>query len=98
MEAFAVTLAIMIANSIASAQWEQTNVPEGGFISVIFRDPTSGYIFAGGKREVSTLVSEDLHPGSYQVSSDASGMPGGVYYYRLKTNTFSQTRSMILSK
>ncbi len=29
-------------------QWTQTNGPEGGSISVIFNDATSGYIFAGG--------------------------------------------------
>src|SRR5436190_4435567 len=30
------------------AQWVKTNGPEGGYVSVIFNDPTSGYTFTGG--------------------------------------------------
>src|SRR5437867_4218745 len=39
---------IVCAMRPVMAQWVQTNGPEGGFINVIFNDPTSGYIFAGG--------------------------------------------------
>jgi hypothetical protein len=34
-------------------------------------------------REVATLVNENLPPGSYEVKFDASGLPSGVYFYRL---------------
>jgi hypothetical protein len=34
-------------------------------------------------REVSVLVNEHKAPGAYQVRFDASGLAGGVYFYRL---------------
>jgi len=32
-------------------------------------------------REVATLVNEEMRPGSYEVTWDASGFPSGVYFY-----------------
>ena len=49
-------------------------------------------------REVATLVNEEKPVGSYKVSFDASQLPSGVYYYRLQTGDFSQTKKMILLK
>lgn len=48
--------------------------------------------------EVKTLLSENLQPGSYQVSFNAGNLPSGVYFYRLKTSGFSDTKRMILVK
>lgn len=48
--------------------------------------------------EVKTLLSEDLQPGSYQVTFNAGNLPSGVYFYRLITNGFSDTKRMILVK
>ncbi len=45
---------------------------------------------------VSTIVNEFKYPGEYQVSWDASNMPSGVYYYRLQTQKFTETKKMIL--
>ncbi|MEK9136655.1 MAG: hypothetical protein AAB393_05985, partial [Bacteroidota bacterium] len=39
---------ILCAIHSVTAQWAQTNGPEGGSTSVIFNDATSGYIFVGG--------------------------------------------------
>jgi len=47
-------------------------------------------------REVRTLVNENLPPGNYDVRWDATGMPSGVYLYRLTAGNFSQTRKMTL--
>jgi hypothetical protein len=49
-------------------------------------------------REVRTLVNEDLPPGSYEVTWDATGMPSGVYLYKLTAGSFTQTRKMILMR
>lgn len=49
-------------------------------------------------REVATLVSEQLMPGTYEVQWDASNYPSGIYFYKLETNTFGQTRKMVLVK
>ena len=48
--------------------------------------------------EVSTLVAEKLSAGNYHVEWDASGFVSGVYYYRLKTEQFVETRKLILLK
>jgi hypothetical protein len=49
-------------------------------------------------REVATLVNEVKTPGSYTVPFDASGLPSGVYLYRMMAGGFSSTRKMILTK
>ena len=48
--------------------------------------------------EVTSLVNQQLNPGTYEVSWDASVYPSGVYYYRLESGTFTQTRKMVLIK
>jgi N-acetylmuramoyl-L-alanine amidase len=47
-------------------------------------------------REVATLVNENLQPGNYEVTFDATGLPSGVYYYRLTAGGFSSVRKMVL--
>jgi hypothetical protein len=49
-------------------------------------------------REVVTLVNEKLQPGTYEVEWDASNYPSGVYFYKLITNSFNQTKRMVLIK
>ena len=45
---------------------------------------------------VSTLVNEEKPSGNYSVIFDASGLSSGVYFYRLTSGSFNQTRKMIL--
>ena len=55
-------------------------------------------------QEVATLMNEEMRPGSYEVTWDASGMArqtegglaSGVYLYRLQAGGFSQTRKLVL--
>lgn len=49
-------------------------------------------------REVKTLVNENLKAGEYEVSFTAANLPGGVYFYRLQTADFTETRKMVLIK
>ncbi len=49
-------------------------------------------------REVATLVNEQLKPGTYEVEFDGSNLPSGVYYCKLTTGDFNQSRKMILIK
>ncbi len=49
-------------------------------------------------REVATLVNEEMKPGSYAVSLDGSKLPSGVYFYRLQSGDFVQTRKALLMK
>jgi hypothetical protein len=47
-------------------------------------------------REVAVLVNETKPPGAYQVRFDGSGLPSGVYFYRLEAGGFVETRKMLL--
>lgn len=49
-------------------------------------------------REVATLVNEELKPGSYEYEWDGSKYSSGVYFYRLQTKEFSQTKKLVLLK
>ena len=48
--------------------------------------------------ELSTLVNEWREPGIYRVSWDATERTAGVYYIRLRTENFVETRKMVLLK
>ena len=49
-------------------------------------------------REVATLVSEEMKPGSYEVTFDAAGLANGVYLYRLTAGSFSDVKKLLLLK
>ncbi len=49
-------------------------------------------------REISTLVNEQLQPGTYEVEWDGTNFPSGVYFYKLITSDFTETRKMVLVK
>ncbi len=49
-------------------------------------------------REVSVLVNEELKPGTYEVEWNASNYPSGVYFYKLISGVYSETRKMVLIK
>jgi hypothetical protein len=47
---------------------------------------------------MATLINERQAAGNYQIQFNASSLPSGIYYYRLTTHGFSQTRAMVLIK
>ena len=49
-------------------------------------------------REVQTLVNERLQPGTYEAAFDGSALNTGIYFYKLITGTFSETKKMLLIK
>ena len=49
-------------------------------------------------REISTIVKEVKHPGTHEVTFDASELPSGVYFYRLTNGNYSATKKMVLMK
>jgi hypothetical protein len=48
--------------------------------------------------EVRTLVNENLKPGVYEVEFNAADLPSGVYFYKLSSGQFVDTKKMILVK
>lgn len=47
-------------------------------------------------REVATLVNAEQHAGNYEVQFDASALTSGVYFYKLQSGSFIESRKMIL--
>jgi hypothetical protein len=48
--------------------------------------------------EVVELVNSELEPGAYKIDFNSNGLTSGVYFYRLETKTFVETKKMILLK
>jgi hypothetical protein len=66
------------------------SVKDFGFVSV--------KIFNVAGREAETLISQNLNPGSYKITWDASNFPSGVYYYSMTAGDFKDTKKMIVLK
>ena len=49
-------------------------------------------------KEIAVLVNEKLSPGSYEINWDALNVPAGIYFYRLQTEGFTETKKLILLK
>lgn len=49
-------------------------------------------------REIAVLINESMQPGSYSVDWDASNFPSGVYFYKLTSGDFSESKKMLLVK
>jgi photosystem II stability/assembly factor-like uncharacterized protein len=49
-------------------------------------------------REISTLVNEKLPAGNYSRQWNAASAPSGVYFYRLQTGSFTETKKLSLLK
>jgi len=49
-------------------------------------------------KEVAKLVNEDKSAGNYEVKFDATSLPSGIYFYRLKASSFIETKKMMLMK
>jgi hypothetical protein len=48
--------------------------------------------------EVSTLVNEQLKPGTYEVEWDGDNFASGIYYYTLQSESFKETKRMLIIK
>jgi hypothetical protein len=46
--------------------------------------------------EVAVLISEEQPAGNYEVEFDASNLSSGIYFYKLSTGSFVETKKMIL--
>jgi Secretion system C-terminal sorting domain len=49
-------------------------------------------------KEIVTLIDEFKSAGKYEVDFDASGLPSGVYLYRMTAGSFTETKKIILVK
>jgi hypothetical protein len=65
-------------------------IPNDGFVSLKVYDITG--------KEVMNLVNENKTKGSYLISFNANELTSGVYFYKLESGIFTQTRKMTLIK
>lgn len=49
-------------------------------------------------RKISTLVDEKLNAGTYKVNFSGENISGGIYFYKLETEGFTETKKMIFLK
>ena len=67
-----------------------------------FQMPKQGFavlkIYDALGREIQTLINQSLSPGTYEVDWDGNNLAGGVYFYKLTSGAFTETRKMILVK
>jgi hypothetical protein len=68
----------------------QFQVPRRSFVSLKVFDLLG--------RELATLLNEERLAGTYKVTWDASKLPSGVYFYRLRAGDFVETKKMVLAK
>ena len=66
------------------------SLPERSFISL--------KIFNSLGEEIETLLNEEFEKGSYEYEWNAANLPSGIYFYKLQTDSFTETKKMILLK
>jgi len=49
-------------------------------------------------QKVATLVNQELSAGSYKYKFDASGLTSGIYFYKIQSRDFTESRKMIFLK
>ena len=62
----------------------------GGFVTLKIYDLLG--------REVTSLVNQQLKPGTYEVEWDATKYSSGVYIYKLTSGNFTESKKMVLVK
>ncbi len=67
-----------------------------------FALPTSGFtslkVYDISGKEISNLLNSNIQAGTYEVLFDASDFSSGVYFYKLESNGYIETKKMFLIK
>lgn len=53
-------------------------------------------IFNAAGNEIETLVNEKQEKGSHEIRFNGSSLASGIYYYRIKTNSYTEAKKMML--
>ncbi|MCX7832595.1 MAG: T9SS type A sorting domain-containing protein [Ignavibacteria bacterium] len=65
-------------------------IPKNTFVTI--------KIFDALGKEIETIVNENHSPGTYEVEWNAGNNPSGIYFYKLISESFVETKKMILLK
>lgn len=66
------------------------SIPSSDFVSLKVYDVIG--------KEVATLVDDVKSEGNYNVEFDASSLPSGIYFYKIRAGHFVETKKMVLLK
>ncbi len=66
------------------------SIPKAGLITLKVYDMLG--------KEVSTLVNENKNPGDYTIVFNGGNLSSGIYFYKLSSGDFTQTKKMLLIK
>lgn len=66
------------------------SIPQSGLVSLKVYDALG--------REVATLINEEKTAGTYNLQFNATNLSSGIYFYKLQTGSFVDTKKMILIK
>ncbi|MCO6473052.1 MAG: T9SS type A sorting domain-containing protein [Melioribacteraceae bacterium] len=70
--------------------------------TITYQLPSEGlvrlYVFDSLGNTVLRLVNKQQAAGKYSIEFDATNIPSGVYYYRIESGNYSDTKKMILLK
>lgn len=73
--------------------------PSNGVTSIPFKLPVKSFVslkvYDVSGVQVATLVEEVLLPGTYKFQWNTTGRMSGIYFYRLRAGSFTQTKSML---
>ncbi|MEO8513522.1 MAG: choice-of-anchor J domain-containing protein [Ignavibacteria bacterium] len=93
-----------INNQVPSAYSLKQNYPNpfNPTTNINFSIPVSGMVklsvFDMSGKEVATIVNGDVAAGNYAVNYNASQLSSGVYFYKLTSANFTDTKKMMLVK
>lgn len=69
---------------------------------ITYSIPTAQYtllkVYDALGKEVAVLINEKLNAGTYETEFDASALPSAVYFYKLTSGNYTETRKMFLLK
>ncbi len=68
----------------------QYTIPEPGIVSL--------KVFNVLGNEISTLVNENQSAGKHKTEWNAQNLPSGIYFYKIQTKNFIETKKMVLMK
>ncbi len=66
------------------------DIPKISFVKLVVYDVLG--------KETAVLVNEELKAGSYNIDFNAGNLSSGIYYYRLQTEKFTDTKKLVVVK
>jgi hypothetical protein len=66
------------------------SVPERSHVELVVYDALGDHI--------ETLVNREQEAGAYEVQFDARGLASGVYFYQIRSNSYTSIKKLVLMK